>query len=95
MPTGHASDPFGVIPSPNLDLVPLHQRVKTSGAVLQLQVGSNLLPTGELRHNPRQGFVRGSRYQEWLDRSDWKEEEDAFLAVSRLVIIISVIIISS
>ena len=95
LPTGHASDPFGVIPSPNLDLVPLHQRVKTSGAVLQLQVGSNLLPTGELRHNPRQGFVRGSRYQEWLDRSDWKEEEDAFLAVSRLVIIISVIIISS
>ena len=84
LPVAHSTDPGRVLLSPNLDLLPIHQRVKTSGATLQLQtqIGSTKLPMGRNMKNPKMEFTSPSQYQAWLGRTTWETQDDSFLAVS-------------
>ena len=87
LPVAHSTDPGRVLLSPNLDLLPIHQRVKTSGATLQLQtqIGSTKLPMGRNMKNPKMEFTSPSQYQAWLGRTTWETQDDSFLAVSILI----------
>jgi len=84
LPLAHSTDPGRVLLSPNLDILPIHQRVKTSGATLKLQtqVGSSKIPLGVNMRNPRMRFTSPSQYQAWLSRTTWETQNDAFLAVN-------------
>ena len=88
LPVAHSTDPGRVLLSPNLDLLPIHQRVKTSGATLQLQtqIGSTKLPMGRNMKNPKMEFTSPSQYQAWLGRTTWETQDDSFLAVSILIL---------
>jgi len=86
LPMAHTTDPGRVLLSPNLDLLPIHQRVKASGATLRLQtqIGSSKIPLGVNMRNPKMRFTTPSQYQAWMSKATWEVQDDSFLSVSNL-----------